>query len=68
MSSSDRSSYEGTLTPQQIAEFLQIDPQTVWRMIKRGDLPAIKIGRIYRVMRKDFEDWLEEEKRPPESS
>ena len=62
MSASDRSFEEGTLTPQQIADFLQIDPQTVWRMIKRGDLPAVKIGRIYRVTRSDFDAWLKKEK------
>lgn len=62
MSGSDRSPGEGTLTPQQIADFLQVDPQTVWRMIKRGDLPAVKIGRIYRVTRSDFDSWLEREK------
>jgi excisionase family DNA binding protein len=63
MTGSDRSLSKGTLTPQQIAEFLQVEPQTVWRMIRRGDLPAIKIGRIYRVTLSDFESWLEKEKR-----
>jgi excisionase family DNA binding protein len=49
-----------TLTPEEIADYLQVQPQTVWRMIRRGDLPAIRVGRVYRVQREDFDDWLKQ--------
>lgn len=54
---------QGTLTPQQVAEFLQVEPQTIWRMIRRGELPAIKVGRVYRIPKRDFDEWCEKRKR-----
>lgn len=53
------------LTPEEIAEYLQVKPQTVWRMIRRGDLPAIRVGRVYRVQRQDFDDWLKQRRTRP---
>lgn len=61
-------SLPGTLTPQQVADFLQVEPQTVWRMIRRGELPAFRVGRVYRITREDFEHWLEERKRTKSES
>jgi excisionase family DNA binding protein len=45
------------LTPEEIASYLQVKPQTIWRMIRRGELPAIRVGRVYRVAREDFDNW-----------
>lgn len=56
---------DGTLTPQQVAEFLQVEPQTIWRMIRRGELPAMKVGRVYRISKSDFNTWCEERKKDP---
>ena len=43
------------LTVRAVAEILQVCPRTVRRMIKRGDLPAIRLERQYRVRRPDLE-------------
>ncbi|MCL5984993.1 MAG: helix-turn-helix domain-containing protein [Actinobacteria bacterium] len=37
------------MTPEQVAEYLQLDPTTIYRYIKEGKLFASKIGRQYRV-------------------
>jgi excisionase family DNA binding protein len=37
------------LTPEQCAERLCVNPKTVYAQIHSGRLPAIKMGRIYRV-------------------
>ncbi len=37
------------LTAQQVAVRLSIHPTTVYRLIKERELPAIKIGRSYRI-------------------
>jgi excisionase family DNA binding protein len=49
-----------TLTPEEIASFLRVRPQTVWRLIRRGDLPAMKVGRVYLIPRADFDRWCRE--------
>lgn len=37
------------LTPQQVADQLQLKVQTIYKLIKLGELPAIRIQRAYRI-------------------
>jgi excisionase family DNA binding protein len=37
------------LTIDEVADYLKIKPSTVRAMCRRGELPAIKVGRIWRV-------------------
>jgi excisionase family DNA binding protein len=37
------------MTPEQVAQFLQIDRSTVYRYIREGKLSAFRIGRGYRI-------------------
>ncbi len=38
-----------TLKVAEVAAKLRVDPRTVYRMIERRELPAIRIGRLIRV-------------------
>ena len=46
------------LTPQEVAEYLQLAPDTVYRYIREGRLVASKLGRQYRIPRKNIELFL----------
>lgn len=35
----------------EVARFLRCDPSTVYDMVARGDLPVIRLGRVFRVSR-----------------
>jgi excisionase family DNA binding protein len=37
------------LTPEQAAEYLQVDKETIYRYIRQGKLVASKLGRTYRI-------------------
>jgi excisionase family DNA binding protein len=37
------------MTPPQVAEYLQLTPETVYRYIREGKLVASRLGRQYRV-------------------
>lgn len=37
------------LKVRQVADLLQVSPMTVYRMINGGVLPAVRIGRSYRI-------------------
>jgi len=41
-----------------VCEYLDVSPFVVTRVLRSGELPAVKIGREWRVSRFDFEDWL----------
>jgi excisionase family DNA binding protein len=36
-------------TPEQAAEYLQVDKETIYRYIRQGKLVASKLGRTYRI-------------------
>jgi excisionase family DNA binding protein len=43
------------LTPEQAAEYLQVSRETIYRYIHRGQLAAMKLGRVYRIPRDSLE-------------
>lgn len=47
-----------TLRVSEVAETLQLNPQTVSRWLRQGKLPGRKVGSEWRVSRKDLEDYL----------
>nr|MBC8275047.1 helix-turn-helix domain-containing protein [Chloroflexota bacterium] len=46
------------LTPQELAEMLQLNSATVTRKAKKGEIPAIKIGKQFRFDREQIDKWL----------
>ena len=41
-----------------VCEYMGVSPFVVTRVLRSGELPAVKIGREWRVSRVDFEAWL----------
>ena len=41
-----------------ICEYMGVSTFVVTRVLRSGELPAVKMGREWRVSRRDFEDWL----------
>lgn len=46
------------LTPEEIRTQLRVSQMTVYRLIERGELPAHRIGRSFRIDRRDFADFM----------
>ena len=46
------------MTPEQVAAYLQLDKETIYRLIRERKLAATKIGRSYRIPREDLETFL----------
>lgn len=49
---------EQFLSPVEVAEMLQIKKNTVYEMIKRGDLKAVKMGKQFRIAQKDLYEYM----------
>lgn len=45
-------------SPPQVASAADQHPVTVWRHIKRGDLPVVRIGRLYFVSEPDVAAYI----------
>jgi excisionase family DNA binding protein len=46
------------MTVSEVAEYLRLNPQTVYRKAKTGELPAVRIGRAIRFRRAELDAWL----------
>ncbi len=46
------------LTVGEVADQLRVSNMTVYRLIKSGELAAIRVGKNYRIRRKDLDDYL----------
>ncbi len=51
-----------SLTPVEVAELLKITKNTVYELIKRGELPSYKVGKKIRVDIKDVEEYINNQK------
>ena len=49
---------EQLLTLEQVAEYLNVDKFTVYRLLADKDLPAFKVGNQWRFKRRMIENWL----------
>ena len=47
-------------TVKEVAEYLQLDEHTVYRMARKGEIPAYKVAGQWRFKRELIEKWLEE--------
>ena len=50
------------LTTGEVLGYLRITPRTIYRLIRSGELPAVRIGRQWRVRRTDLDAWLDRQK------
>jgi excisionase family DNA binding protein len=46
------------LTPEEVAAHLRVSPAVVLRLLRRGELPALRVGRVWRVDEDEFRRWI----------
>ena len=46
------------LTVLEVAHFLRVPKSTVYKLARLGQLPASKIGKHWRFLRRDIHDWV----------
>ncbi len=50
----------GLLTPPEVLSRLRINLRTLYRLLSTGELPAVRVGRQWRVRPGDLESWLKQ--------
>ena len=48
------------LTVAEVAAVMRVSKMTVYRLVHKGDLPAVRVGRSFRVSEKAVQDYLRE--------
>src|SRR4029434_6294936 len=56
------------LTTEQVLAYLHLNLKTVYRLIKAGKLPAVRVGRQWRFKRRDLDAWLNSKNSAPPAS
>ena len=49
---------EHFLTTEEVLDYLQVNLRTVYRLIKAGKIPAVRVGRQWRFRKRDIDAWL----------
>ena len=50
------------LTTEEVLEYLQVNLRTVYRLIKAGKIPAVRVGRQWRFRKRDIDTWLDSQR------
>lgn len=50
------------LTTEEVLAYLKVNPRTIYRLIRTGELPAVRIGRQWRFRQSDLDEWLERQR------
>ncbi|MSO45455.1 MAG: response regulator [Acidobacteria bacterium] len=53
---------ETFLTTEEVLEYLQVNLRTVYRLIKAGRIPAVRVGRQWRFRKRDIDAWLDSQR------
>ena len=53
---------EALLTTEEVLEYLQVNLRTVYRLIKAGKIPAVRVGRQWRFRKSDIDAWLDSQR------
>ena len=60
--------YDSLLNAKQIAEILNVSKPQVFLMIRRGDFPVVRMGRLVRVRQSAVEEYIVKRTLPPSNS
>ena len=58
---SGRQAGDRLLTVAEVAATMRVSNMTVYRLIKSGELPALRVGKNYRVRESDVDRYLSEQ-------
>ena len=53
---------ERLLTIDEVANFLNINPMTIYSWVREGKIPAFKIGKVWRFQKSEIDKWLKKQK------
>jgi len=56
----DAKPLDEVMTIQEVADYLKLTRQTVYKLLKNGDLKAFKIGRSIRILRSEIKRFIQE--------
>lgn len=56
------------MTAEETCRYLKITPRTLYRYLRNRQIPAFKLGKEWRFVRSDLEQWIRDRTRAPQTS
>ena len=56
------------MTAEETCRYLKITPRTLYRYLRSRQIPAFKLGKEWRFVRSDLEQWIRDRMRSPLAS
>ena len=56
------------MTAEETCRYLKITPRTLYRYLRARQIPAFKLGKEWRFVRSDLEQWIRDRTRSPLAS
>ena len=53
------------MTAEETCRYLKITQRTLYRYLQNHQIPAFKLGKEWRFVRSDLEQWIRDRTRPP---
>ena len=50
------------LSLEDVAKLLGVNYQLIYKLVRSGKLPAVRVGRVYRIIQTDLDEYLENSK------
>ncbi len=54
---------EELLTIEELASYLKISKHTLYKMVEKGKIPALKVANQWRFKKEDISMWLEKQRK-----
>ena len=49
---------DNLFTVKELADYLKVNPVTVYRMVRKGGIPAFKVGKEWRFKGESIKSWI----------
>lgn len=46
------------MTLEEVCEYTRLSKETIYRKVKKKQIPCVKLGRLYRFNYKDIQSWM----------
>jgi len=54
---------ERWMTLEETAEYLQVSRDSIYRMAQKGEIPASKVGNLWRFKKEEIDEWMKNQRK-----
>jgi len=51
------------MTLEETAEYLQVSRDSIYRMAQKGEIPASKVGNLWRFKKEEIDEWMKNQRK-----